>query len=98
MATKKVAPYTESAIEKGASKYSKACKAVKYNPSVIVKARACKAEVWLFSVTAWCAQVTVTPEARRMAVFSRGIWNGLKGVKAVGGQQLPSSIVLFNLL
>lgn len=49
-------------------------------------------------MTAWCAHVTVTPEANRIAVFSKGIWKGLKGAMAVGGQHLPISKVLFSLL
>lgn len=39
----------------------------------------------------WWAQVTVTPEARRTAVFSRGTSNGLRVVIPVGGQQPPNS-------
>lgn len=36
--------------------------------------------------------MTVTPEARRTAVFSNGTSNGSKGVIPVGGQRPPSSI------
>jgi hypothetical protein len=36
VAIKKVEPYTESANVKGASMYSKACRAEKYNPKIIV--------------------------------------------------------------
>lgn len=43
------------------------------------------------SMMLWWAQVTVTPEARRTAVFRRGTSNGLRGVMPVGGQQPPSS-------
>ena len=39
----------------------------------------------------WWAQVTVTPEARRTAVFSRGTSKGSNVVMPVGGQQPPSS-------
>ena len=35
--------------------------------------------VVLFSSNLWCAHVTVTPEASRMAVFSSGTCNGLNG-------------------
>lgn len=35
--------------------------------------------------------MTVTPEAKRTAVFSRGTSNGSKGVIPVGGQHPPSS-------
>jgi hypothetical protein len=33
-----------------------------------------------------------------MAVFSRGIWNGLNTTIEVGGHWAPTSIVVFNLL
>jgi len=46
----------------------------------------------------WCAQVTVTPDARSTAVFRRGTLNGFSGVMPVGGQQHPSSGVGDNLL
>lgn len=43
------------------------------------------------SMMLWWAQVTVTPEARRTAVLSRGTSNGSRVVIPVGGQQPPSS-------
>jgi hypothetical protein len=49
VATKNVDPYAESAIVKGASKYSYACNAVKYKPSNTVKNRPWVACVALFS-------------------------------------------------
>lgn len=64
---------------KGASRYSYACSAVKYRPSSTVKNRPCVACVALFSNNPWWAHVTVTPEARRIAVFSRGTCIGLNG-------------------
>jgi hypothetical protein len=42
--------------------------------------------------------VTVTPDARRIAVFRRGICNGLNGKIAVGSQVDPNSVVGDNLL
>jgi hypothetical protein len=42
--------------------------------------------------------VTVTPDDRRMAVFSNGICSGLNGWIPVGGHVDPSSIVGDNLL
>lgn len=39
----------------------------------------------------WWAQVTVTPDARRTAVFKRGTLNGFSGLIPVGGQQHPIS-------
>lgn len=50
------------------------------------------------SIRAWWAHVTVTPEARRTAVFSRGTLKGLIGVSPVGGQEHPSSAVGASLL
>lgn len=43
------------------------------------------------SIMLWCAQVTVTPEASKTAVFSRGTSKGSKGVMPVGGHAPPSS-------
>ena len=43
------------------------------------------------SIMLWWAQVTVTPEARRTAVFNKGTWKGSRVVMPVGGQQPPSS-------
>lgn len=45
----------------------------------------------LASVMLWCVHVTVTPEARRMAVFSRGTSIGLIGWIPTGGHCPPSS-------
>lgn len=39
----------------------------------------------------WWAQVTVTPEASRTAVLSRGTSKGSRVVMPVGGQQPPNS-------
>lgn len=52
----------------------------------------------LFSSNLWCAQVTVTPDANRTAVFSKGTLNGFRGVIPAGGQQHPSSGVGDSLL
>lgn len=98
VATKKVEPYTESAKVKEASAYSMAWRALKYKPRNTVKAKPWAAWVWIFSVTAWCAHVTVTPEASKIAVLSRGIWNGLNTSIETGGQVPPVSIEGANLL
>lgn len=45
----------------------------------------------LASVMLWWAQVTVMPEAKRMAVLSRGTSSGLRGLIPVGGHWPPSS-------
>jgi hypothetical protein len=63
----------------GASIYSYACNAVKYTPSNTVKNNPWVAWVALFSSSLWCAHVTVTPEASRIAVFSSGTCRGLNG-------------------
>jgi hypothetical protein len=54
--------------------------------------------VRFISNSLWWAQVTVTPDARSTAVFSRGTLNGLRGLIPVGGQQQPSSGVGARLL
>lgn len=61
-------------------------------------ARLCKASDWLDSIKAWWDHVTVAPEANRMAVFKRGIVNGLKDWIPAGGQQLPNSTAGESLL
>lgn len=53
---------------------------------------------WFPSIRLWWAQVTVTPEERRIAVFKRGIWNGLKTSILRGGHIFPNSIVGESLL
>jgi hypothetical protein len=63
-----------------------------------VKNRPCTPRAWLFSSKLWCAQVTVTPDASRIAVFSSGICNGLNGETPIGGHVDPSSVVGGSLL
>jgi len=46
----------------------------------------------------WWAQVIVTPEDKRTAVFSSGTRNGFSGVIPVGGQATPISTVGASLL
>lgn len=43
------------------------------------------------SIIEWWAHVTVTPEARRTAVFNRGTSKGFNGAIPLGGQNPPSS-------
>lgn len=45
----------------------------------------------LASMMLWCAHVTVTPEASRMAVFRRGTSIGFRGLIPTGGHCPPSS-------
>lgn len=54
--------------------------------------------VKLFSISPWCAHVTVTPEAKRIAVLSSGIWKGLNGLIPAGGQAAPISTAGAKLL
>jgi len=98
VATKNVDPYTLSAIENGASIYSPAWRNVKYAPNLTVMVSAWMAFVRFPSINLWCAQVTVTPEAKSTAVFSRGIENGFNGLIPTGGQQQPNSGVGESLL
>ena len=83
---------------KGASKHSYACSAVKYSPNSTVKNNPWVVFVALFSRRPWCAHVTVTPQANRIAVFSKGTCIGLNGWIPVGGQVDPSSTVSDNLV
>jgi len=53
---------------------------------------------WLASIRLWCAQVTDTPEERRIMVFKRGTSKGLNGWMLAGGHQIPSSRVGDKLL
>ena len=56
--------------------------------------------IWelLFSIIAWWAQVTDTPELIKIIVFNKGIWKGLNGIILVGGQIAPISILGARLL
>lgn len=56
-----------------------------------MRVSACVACFRLPSVMLWWAQVTVTPDARRIAVFSRGTSRGFRGLIPVGGHCPPSS-------
>ena len=53
---------------------------------------------WLFSIKLWWAQVTVIPEASKIAVFNKGIWNGLNEIIPAGGHDAPNSIAGERLL
>jgi len=46
----------------------------------------------------WWAHVTVTPEDNKIAVFNRGISNGLKGFTPKGGHNIPISTTGAKLL
>ena len=96
--TKKVEPYTESAIQKGASKYSKACSAVNIKPKKTVKDKPLIASSLSPLTILWWAQVTVAPELNKTAVFNKGTEKGFKGSTPKGGQHTPISIAGDKLL
>lgn len=50
------------------------------------------------SINLWWAQVTVTPDARSVAVLRRGTLYGFRGLIPVGGQEHPISGVGERLL
>lgn len=50
------------------------------------------------SIRPWWAHVTVTPDAKRTAVFSNGIAKGFNGTIPTGGHKHPNSGVGANLL
>jgi len=85
VAIKKVDPNTESAIQNGASMYSKPWNAVNTPPSKIVVSR----DVFVFLISLlsmeWWAHVTVTPDDSRRIVFSNGILIGLNDLIDTGG-------------
>lgn len=91
VATKKEDPYTESAIQNGASMYSKACNAVNIKPSKTVRVKPLTASILLPLTILWWAHVTVAPELNKIAVFRRGTENGFKGSIPIGGHITPIS-------
>jgi len=92
VATKKVAPYVESEMEKEASQYSRACRHVKYIPRTTVRVRLVMAWEKFPLIKLWCVQVTVIPDDRRIIVFKRGTWMGLNTSMFIGGHSIPTSI------
>lgn len=92
VATKKVEPYTESAIQKGASIYSKAWRSVKINPNSTVTESPLTASILFPCTILWCAHVTVAPELRSIAVFNKGTEKGFKAFIPIGGHITPISI------
>lgn len=98
MATKKVEPYTESAMQKGASTYSKACNAVNIKPRNTVKLNPLIDSSLSPLTMLWCAHVTVAPELSKIAVFNSGTEKGLRGSIPRGGQHTPISIAGDKLL
>lgn len=64
---------------------------MKYRPRITVRIRDWIASFRFPSMMLWWAQVTVTPEARRTAVFNSGTSNGSRAMTPVGGHTPPSS-------
>jgi len=54
--------------------------------------------VWLFSIRAWWAQVTLIPEESKIKVLRSGTCVALKGRIPDGGQNIPISKVGAKLL
>ena len=76
MVTKKVEPYTLSAMVNIDSKYSISCNIEKYIPSRIVNIVDRVAIFRFPDNRLWWASVTEIPELNRIAVFSSGILSG----------------------
>jgi len=98
VAMKKEVPYTESDRLKEASQYSKAWRAVKYNPNATVTPNAWRVSLKSLAIREWWAQVTVTPDERRIIVFNNGTWIGLNGKTPEGGHIKPNSMIGASLL
>jgi hypothetical protein len=54
--------------------------------------------IFIFFCIIWCAQVTLAPDERRIAVFNKGTLKGSKGITSMGGQIKPISCTGVNLL
>jgi hypothetical protein len=94
---KNVLPYTESAIEKDASKYSIPWRTVKYKPKIIVTSKPVTLWLWrLVSIALW-HHVTLIPEDNKIIVFNIGTSIGLKTWIPFGGHWDPSSTLGANL-
>ena len=86
-------PKEESAIQKGASIYSRPWKNVKIIPKLTVIFRAVFAFSKFFFIISWWDQVIVTPDERSKIVFNKGTLIGLKERIDIGGHVCPSSMV-----
>jgi len=93
VAIKNVEPKDESAIQKGASIYSKPWNTVKIPPSIIVRIKENFALLKFFFNISWWDHVILTPEDNRRIVFSKGILIGLNEIIEYGGHICPISIV-----
>lgn len=93
VAMKNVDPNTESAMENGASIYSKPCNNENSSPSVTVITKDFNLRLLLFFRIAWWHHVMETPEDKSNRVLSNGILTGLKGIILCGGHAWPKSIL-----
>src|SRR3569833_3267955 len=87
---KKVEPKTWPAKENSSWLYSNACTKVKQAPSRTVRIRPHFKPLRSPSSSAWCAQVTVVPEVRRISVLRSGRCHGSKVSMPFGGQTQPN--------
>jgi len=67
-------------------------------PNITVIIREEEVCEWFPCIKLWWAQVTDTPDERRIKVFNRGISKGLNGITPVGGHHIPTSRVGDKLL
>lgn len=98
VAIKNVDPKEESAIQNGASTYSKPWKPVKIAPKETVSRRENFALLKLFLIISWWDQVILTPEDNSKIVFRSGILIGLNELTEQGGHIWPNSTVGETLL
>ena len=71
---------------------------MKYTPKMIVTSNASWDLEKSPSISAWCAQVTLTPEESKIIVFIRGTLKGSKASIPIGGHKQPSSTLGDKLL
>ena len=71
---------------------------MKYTPKMIVTSNASWDLEKSPSISAWCAQVTLTPEESKIIVFIRGTLKGSKASIPIGGHRQPSSTLGDRLL
>jgi len=93
VAIKNVEPKVESAMEKGASIYSKPCSIENTIPSVTVMISLVFDLLKFLLSISWWDHVTVTPEDSKRMVFNNGILIGLNALMEHGGQCCPNSIL-----
>ncbi len=91
VATKRAEPSAESVRSKVVSLYSVHCRYVNVRPNKIPqKIPARRPSISCF-IMAWWAQVTDTPDAKRIPVLRSGMANGFNASTPVLGQVIPIS-------